>query len=358
MEISENWLREWADPAIDSDTLVSQLTMAGLEVEGLRSAAPKLTDVVVAEVVAVEKHPDADKLNVCQVSDGQESYAVVCGARNVRANLKVAFARIGAELPGIKIKKAKLRGVESQGMICSAAELQLTESSDGILELPEDAPVGVSIVEYLLLDDNIIEIDLTPNRGDCLSIAGVAREVSAINKISLAQTGVTTVDNSIDDSFSVELEAPGHCPRYVGRIIKGIDPQAQTPLWMQEKLRRCGLRPISPVVDVTNYVMMELGQPMHGFDFDKLNGGIKVRLAKSGEKVALLDQSEVECREDTLLIADHAGGVALAGIMGGLDSSVQSDTRNIFLEAAHFSALELAGKARGVRHAYRCVTPI
>jgi len=347
MEISENWLREWADPAIDSNTLISQLTMAGLEVEGLRSAAPKLVDVVVAEVVAIEKHPDADKLNVCQVTDGKESYAVVCGASNVRANLKVAFARIGAELPGIKIKKARLRGVESQGMICSAAELQLTESSDGILELPEDAPVGVSIVEYLLLDDNIIEIDLTPNRGDCLSIAGVAREVSAINKISLAQTGVSSVDNSIDDSFSVELEAPGHCPRYVGRIIKGIDPQAQTPLWMQEKLRRCGLRPITPVVDVTNYVMMELGQPMHGFDFDKLNGGIKVRLAKSGEKVALLDQTEVECRDDTLLIADHAGGVALAGIMGGLDSSVQSDTRNIFLEAAHFTALELAGKARG-----------
>ena len=347
MEISENWLREWADPAIDSDTLISQLTMAGLEVEGLRSAAPKLVDVVVAEVVAIEKHPDADKLNVCQVTDGTKSYTVVCGASNVRANLKVAFARIGAELPGIKIKKAKLRGVESQGMICSAAELQLTESSDGILELPEDAPPGVSIVEYLLLDDNIIEIDLTPNRGDCLSIAGVAREVSAINKISLAQTGVTTVDKSIDDSFSVELEAPGHCPRYVGRIIKGIDPQAQTPMWMQEKLRRCGLRPISPVVDVTNYVMMELGQPMHGFDFDKLNGGIKVRLANSGEKVALLDQTEVECRDDTLLIADHAGGVALAGIMGGLDSSVQSDTRNIFLEAAHFTALELAGKARG-----------
>ena len=347
MEISENWLREWADPAIDSETLISQLTMAGLEVEGLRSAAPKLVDVVVAEVVAIEKHPDADKLNVCQVSDGKASYTVVCGARNVRANLKVAFARIGAELPGIKIKKAKLRGVESQGMICSAAELQLTESSDGILELPADAPPGVSIVEYLLLDDNIIEIDLTPNRGDCLSIAGVAREVSAINKVPLAQTGVTSVANSIDDSFSVELEAPGHCPRYVGRIIKGIDPQAQTPMWMQEKLRRCGLRPISPVVDVTNYVMMELGQPMHGFDFDKLNGGIKVRLAKSGEKLALLDQSEVECRDDTLLIADHAGGVALAGIMGGFDSSVQSDTRNIFLEAAHFTALELAGKARG-----------
>ena len=347
MDISENWLREWADPAIDSDTLISQLTMAGLEVEGSRSAAPKLVAVVVAEVVAVEKHPDADKLKVCQLTDGKDSYSVVCGASNVRAGLKVAFARIGAELPGIKIKKAKLRGIESQGMICSAAELQLAESSDGILELPDDAPSGLSIVEYLLLDDNIIDIDLTPNRGDCLSIAGVAREVSAINKVQLTPTVVATVENSIDDSFSVELDAPGHCPRYVGRIIKGIDPQAQTPLWMQEKLRRCGLRPISPVVDVTNYVMMELGQPMHGFDFDKLNGGIKVRLAEPGEKLALLDQSEVECRQDTLLIADHVGGVAMAGIMGGLDSSVQADTRNIFLEAAHFSALELAGKARG-----------
>ena len=348
MEISENWLREWADPAIDSDTLISQLTMAGLEVEGSRRAAPELVGVVVAEVVAVEMHPDADKLKVCQLTDGKDSYSVVCGASNVRADLKVAFARIGAELPGIKIKKAKLRGVESQGMICSAAELQLTESSNGILELPDAAPVGVSIVDYLLLDDNIVDIDLTPNRGDCLSIAGVAREVSAINKVPLTQATVTNVDNSIDDTFSVELEAPGHCPRYVGRIIKGIDPQAQTPLWMQEKLRRCGLRPITPVVDVTNYVMMELGQPMHGFDFDKLNGGIRVRLANPGEKLALLDQSEVECREDTLLIADHAGGVALAGIMGGLDSSVQSDTRNIFLEAAHFTALELAGKARGL----------
>ena len=347
MEISENWLREWADPAIDSDTLISQLTMAGLEVEGSRNAAPKLMNVVVAEVIAVKRHPDADKLNVCQVSDGNDSFSVVCGASNVGADLKVAFARIGAELPGITIKRAKLRGVESQGMICSAVELQLAESSDGILELPNDAPVGMSIVEYLLLDDKIIDIDLTPNRGDCLSITGVAREVSAINKIPLTQTAVSTVDNSIDDSFVVELEAPGHCPRYVGRVIKGIDPQAQTPLWMQEKLRRCGLRPINPVVDVTNYVMMELGQPMHGFDFDKLNGGIKVRLAKSGEKLALLDQTEVECQEDTLLIADHSGGVALAGIMGGLDSSVQSETRNIFLEAAHFTAFELAGKARG-----------
>ncbi len=347
MEISESWLREWVDPPIDSDTLFSQLTMAGLEVKGSRRAAPNLPNVVVAKVVTVEKHPNADKLNVCQVTDGKDSYPVVCGASNVSANLKVVFARMGAELPGGKVKKAKLRGVESQGMICSAAELQLSESAEGILELPDAAPVGVPIVDYLSLDDNIIDIDLTPNRGDCLSIAGVAREVSAINKIPMTAAAVTIVDSSIDDSFSVELEAPGHCPRYVGRIIKGIDPRAQTPLWMQEKLRRCGLRPISPVVDVSNYVMMELGQPMHGFDFDKLNGGIKVRLANSGEKLALLDQSEVECREDSLLITDHAGGVALAGIMGGGDSSVQPGTRNIFLEAAHFTALEIAGKARG-----------
>ena len=346
MEISENWLREWSDPAVDSETLIGQLTMAGLEVEGWRNAAPELAGVVVAEVVSVEKHPNADKLNLCQVSDGSDLFAVVCGASNVRAGLKVAFARIGAELPGIKIKKAKLRGVESQGMICSAVELQLAESSNGIMELPQDAPPGVSIVDYLALQDRIIEIDLTPNRGDCLSIAGVAREVAAINKIPLLSDKVAEVAASTAQGFSVELEAPQHCPRYVGRLISGIDPQARTPLWMQEKLRRCGLRPISPVVDVTNFVMMELGQPMHGFDFDKLEGGIKVRLAEPGEKLALLDQSEVECDADTLLIADHAGAVALAGIMGGIDSSVQSETRKIFLEAAHFNGPRLAGKAR------------
>ena len=347
MEISENWLREWVNPAIDSDTLVSQLTMAGLEVGGVRPAAPKLVDIVVADVVSAEKHPNADKLSLCRVNDGAAEHQVICGAANVRAGLKVAFARVGGELPGIRIKKAKLRGVESEGMICSAAELGLAESSEGIMELPADAPIGTPVVEYLALDDNIIDIDLTPNRGDCLSIAGVAREVSAINRLPLAIRVEPEVDALIADEFPVELRAPAHCPRYVGRIVRGIDPAATTPLWMQEKLRRCGLRPISPVVDVTNYVMMELGQPMHGFDFDKLSGGIVVRLAEAGEKVSLLDQSEVECGADTLLIADHAGGVALAGIMGGLDSSVQADTRNIFLEAAHFTAVEIAGKARG-----------
>ena len=346
MEISENWLRELIDPPVDSETLMSQLTMAGLEVGGSRAAAPELSAIVVAEVGAVERHPDADKLSVCRVDDGAVEHTVVCGAANVRAGLRVAFARVGAKLPGIEIRAASIRGIESSGMICSAMELGLAESSDGILELPADAPVGVALSEYLQLGDNIIDIDLTPNRGDCLSISGVAREVAAINRMPLIDHAVTGIDATIDAEFPIELEAPEHCPRYVGRVIRGINPAAQTPLWMQEKLRRCGLRPLGPVVDVTNYVMMELGQPMHGFDFDKLDGGIRVRLAAAGEKLVLLDNSEVECREDTLLIADHAGGVALAGIMGGLDSSVQADTRNILLEAAHFSADEIAGRAR------------
>ena len=347
MELSENWLREWVDPPLDSERLASQLTMAGLEVGGSRAAAPALDGVVVAEVVAVEQHPDADKLSVCKVGDGESEFSIVCGAPNVRAGLKVALARIGAKLPGIKIKKSKIRGVASEGMLCSAAELELAESSAGILELPADAPPGMSIVDYLQLADTIIDIDLTPNRGDCLSIAGVAREVAAINSLPLPAAPVVDVDAVIDEEFPIALEAPAQCPRYVGRVIRGIDPLAETPLWMQEKLRRCGLRPLGPVVDVTNYVMMELGQPMHGFDFDKLEGGIRVRLAEAGEKLVLLDQSEVECHADTLLIADHAGGVALAGIMGGLDSSVQAETRNILLEAAHFTAHEMAGKARG-----------
>jgi len=346
MKISENWLREWVNPDIDTTTLMDQLTMAGLEVEGIEAAGADLQGVVVGEVLSIERHPDADKLNLCQVSDGSETVAVICGASNVRQGLKVAFAKIGAQLPGLKIKKAKLRGVESHGMLCSAMELKLAESSEGIMELPEDAPVGADINDYLQLDDQIIEIDLTPNRGDCLSLAGVAREVSAINAVEIAANAQVDVGESISDSFPVELLAPEACPRYVGRIIRGIDPQAQTPMWMQEKLRRSDLRPISPVVDITNYVMMEMGQPMHGFDFDKLEGGIQVRMAKAGEKLSLLDQSEVECRENSLLIADQSKALALAGIMGGMDSSVQGETRNVFFEAAFFTPIEIAGKAR------------
>lgn len=346
MKFSENWLREWANPAIDTKTLLDQLTMAGLEVEGVEVAGPALGKVVIGEIVSIEQHPDADKLRVCQVSNGSETIAVVCGAKNAREGLKVAFAQVGAVLPGIKIKKAKLRGVESYGMLCSSAELELTEASNGILELPSDAPVGMGIHDFFQLSDNIIEVDLTPNRGDCLSVAGVAREVAAVNRIKLTEVECPEIEASVDDNFPVELLAPDACAHYVGRIIKGIDSTALTPVWMQEKLRRCGLRPISPVVDVTNYVMMEIGQPMHGFDFDKLEGGIKVRMAKAGEKLTLLDQSSIECRADTLVIADHSKPLALAGIMGGLDSSVQDKTINIFLEAAFFAPIQLAGKAR------------
>ncbi|NNE64698.1 MAG: phenylalanine--tRNA ligase subunit beta, partial [Gammaproteobacteria bacterium] len=346
MKISENWLREWVNPDIDTTTLVDQLTMAGLEVEGVEPAGPSLSLVVVAEVLSKQPHPNADKLNLCQVTDGNETMPVICGAANVRQGQKVVLAKIGAQLPEIKIKKAKLRGIESQGMICSAAELNLAESSEGILVLPDDAPVGLAITEYLKLDDNIIEVDLTPNRGDCLGVSGVAREVSAINNIALSPPHLGEVSPDIEDSFPVELLAPEACPRFVGRIIRNINPQATTPLWMQEKLRRCGLRPISPVVDITNYVMMELGQPMHGFDFDKLEGGIRVRMAEAGEKLALLDQSEVECDDTTLVIADHNKALAMAGIMGGMESAVQSTTTSIFFEAAHFIHVKIAGKAR------------
>ncbi|GBF28957.1 phenylalanine--tRNA ligase beta subunit [bacterium MnTg03] len=346
MIISENWLREWVNPGIDSSQLIEQLTMVGLEVKTVEPASAKLENVIVGEVLAVEPHPEVDKLSLCQVSNGKNTVEVVCGASNARQGLKVAFAQIGAVLPGLKVKKVKIRGVESNGMLCSASELGIAEISEGIIELPADAPSGTSIYEYLGLDDNLIELELTPNRGDCISLSGVAREVSAINNVDLKDAAGKIIKATIEDDFPVEILAPEACPHYVGRIINNIDPSAQTPVWMQEKLRRSGLRPISPVVDVTNFVMMELGQPMHGFDFDKLEGGIRVRWAKAGEKFTLLDQSEIECGSDLLVIADQRKAVALAGIMGGLDSSVQHDTKNIFLEAAFFTPFELAGKAR------------
>jgi phenylalanyl-tRNA synthetase beta chain len=347
MRISENWLREWVNPDLSTDELVAQLTMAGLEVDSVEAAAPKLDNIVVAEVIKREKHPQADKLSLCQVDDGSgELVQVICGAANVREGLKVPFARIGAELPGFKIKKAKLRGVESFGMICSEQELQMADSSEGILELPADAPTGQAIVDYLRLNDALIEIDLTPNRGDCLSIAGVAREVAANNGLGVTPANTDAVNAEIDDRFDVELINGEACPAYTGRIIRGVNPSATTPMWMKEKLRRCGLRPISPVVDVTNFILIELGQPMHGFDFNKLCGGIRVRNARAGEKLELLDGTELECRDDTLVIADHDKALALAGIMGGMQSSVQDDTTDIFLEAAFFAPAFIAGKAR------------
>ncbi len=347
MKFSEQWLREWVSPEIDTEALGAQITMAGLEVDGIDPVAERFEGVIVAEVKSVEQHPDADKLRVCDVSDGETVHKVVCGAPNARAGIKVPFARVGAVLPGdFKIKKAKLRGVESFGMLCAEAELGLSEASDGLMELSSDAPVGQNLRSYLGLDDMSIEVDLTPNRSDCLSIAGLAREVGVLNKMSVTEPDLTEVAVTHDETFDVEISHSQGCPKYLGRVIKGVDLSQETPLWMQEKLRRSGLRSIDPAVDVTNYILLELGQPMHAFDLDRLQGSIEVRKAKAGEKLVLLDGQDVALRDDTLVIADQTGPLAIAGIMGGEASGVTPATQNIFLECAFFSPLEIAGKAR------------
>jgi len=347
MKFSEQWLREWVNPAIETEALLHQGTMAGLEVDGVERVAGEVSGVVVAEILSAEQHPDADKLRVCQVSDGNATFNVVCGAPNARAGIKIPFATVGAVLPGnFKIKKAKLRGVESFGMLCAEAELGLSESSDGLMELPADAPLGESVYDWLKLDDSTIEVDLTPNRSDCLSISGLAREVGVLNKTEVTYPVVDDVVASIDDTFEVKLSATEACPKYLGRVIRGVNPNATTPLWMAEKLRRCGLRSIEPAVDVTNFVLLELGQPMHAFDLNKLSGGIDVRFAKSEEALTLLDGQEVKLRDDTLVIADAKGPLAMAGIMGGLASSVTNTTQDVFLECAFFAPLAIAGKAR------------
>ncbi|WP_421865283.1 phenylalanine--tRNA ligase subunit beta [Motiliproteus sp.] len=347
MKFSEKWLREWVNPAIETDALVAQITMAGLEVDGVEPAAAEFSGVVIGEIEAAEQHPNADKLQVCRVSDGSETFQVVCGAPNARAGLRVAFAKVGAVLPGnFKIKKAKLRQVESFGMLCSGEELGINEDNDGIMELPTQAQPGQDLREFFDLDDQIIEVDLTPNRGDCLSIAGLAREVGVLNKAPVTEVAVEPVAATIDDTFPIEIEAGEGCARFVGRVIKGIDPTATTPVWMVEKLRRSGIRSIDPVVDITNYVMLELGQPMHAYDLATLNGGIRVRMADAGEKLTLLDGQECELNNDTLLIADHQGPLGLAGIMGGEGSGVAEQSRDIFLECAYFNPLAIAGKAR------------
>lgn len=348
MRFSENWLREWVNPDVNTAELADQLSMAGLEVDGVAPAAAEFTGVVVGKVVSREAHPDADKLSVCLVDvNAQEQLQIVCGAKNVAAGMNVPVAVVGAKLPGdFKIKKAKLRGVQSMGMICSASELGLAESSDGILPLPADAPVGTDFRTYLDLDDTCIEVDLTPDRGDCLSIAGIARDVGVINQCPVQAPAFNVVDASINDQFVVKVEAPDACPRYCCRIIKGVDPQAETPQWMLEKLRRSDIRGINPVVDVTNYVLLELGQPMHGFDLSKLDSEIQVRMAKTGEKLTLLDGNEISLAEDSLVIADASQPLALAGIMGGETSGVVDGTEDILLEAAFFAPLAIAGKAR------------
>ncbi|MCK0153149.1 phenylalanine--tRNA ligase subunit beta [Alcanivorax sp. S6407] len=347
MLVNEAWLREWVNPAVDTDTLVKQLTMAGLEVDGVEAAAPEFSGVVVGVVESCEQHPDADKLRVCQVSNGTDTTQVVCGASNVRPGLKIPFAQVGAKLPGdFKIKKAKLRGVESNGMLCGASELGLEDLIDGLMELPEDAPVGKDFRDYLQLDDAVIEVDLTPNRADCLSVRGIARELGVMNQSPLTEVAISKVAPAIDDTLTVTLADSDACPRYLGRVIKGVNVQADTPLWMIERLRRAGVRTIDPIVDVTNYVLLELGQPLHAFDLAKLNGGITVRKAKAEEKLVTLDDQELTLRDDTLVIADDSEALALAGIMGGKPSSVTEGTQDIFLECAFFAPLAIAGKAR------------
>ncbi len=347
MKFSEQWLREWVQPEITTQELVDQLTLAGLEVDGAEPVAGEFSGVVVGQVVSREQHPDADKLSLCQVTDGTENFQIVCGAANVREGLKIPFAKIGAELPGgFKIKKAKLRGVESFGMLCAEAELGMADSSDGLMELPDSAPVGMDFREYLNLDDTVVEVDLTPNRADCLSIAGLAREVGVLSKVAVSGPDIQAVAPVISDAPSIEVAAPQACPRYLGRVVRGVKVNAETPLWMVEKLRRSGIRSIDPVVDITNYVLLELGQPMHAFDLKCVQGGIRVRMAEQGEKLTLLDGQEIELNADTLLIADHEKPLALAGVMGGEFSGVSGDTQDLLLEAAFFNPIAIAGRAR------------
>ncbi|MAL90501.1 MAG: phenylalanine--tRNA ligase subunit beta [Pseudomonas sp.] len=347
MKFSEQWLRSWVNPQVSREELVARLSMVGLEVDAVTPVAGSFSGVVVGEVPETAQHPDADKLRVCQVSNGKETFQVVCGAPNVRAGLKIPFAMIGAQLPGdFKIKKAKLRGVESSGMLCSETELQIGSDDSGLMELAAGAPVGADLREYLDLDDVSIEIGLTPNRGDCLSLAGLAREVGAIYGAEVRSVDFAAAKVVHQDVRPVEVLAPKACPRYLGRVIRNVDLSRPAPLWMVERLRRSDIRSIDAVVDVTNYVMLELGQPLHAFDLDEIKGGIRVRMADEGEKLVLLDGQEIVLRSDTLVIADHERPLAIAGVMGGEHSGVSASTRSIFLESAFFDTIALAGKAR------------
>ncbi len=348
MKFSELWLREWVNPALDRDQLAEQITMAGLEVDGVEPVAGEFTGVVVGEVMECAQHPNADKLRVTKVNVGGDRLLdIVCGAPNCRKGLKVAVATVGAVLPGnFKIKAAKLRGEPSEGMLCSFSELGISDDHSGIIELPADAPIGVDIRDYLKLNDATIEISVTPNRADCLGIIGVARDVAVLNQQPLVAPEIAPVAATIEDTLPIQVDAAEACPRYLGRVVKGIDVSAPTPMWMKEKLRRCGIRSIDAVVDVTNYVLLELGQPMHAFDKDRIEGGIVVRMAKEGEKLTLLDGNEARLDADTLVIADHQQALAMGGIFGGEHSGVNSETRNVLLECAFFNPLAITGRAR------------
>ena len=348
MKFSENWLRQWVNPQINTEELGQQLTMAGLELDGIEPAAPDLAGVIVARIESATPHPDADKLQVCQVNVGNnETRQIVCGAKNARSGLVTALATEGAELPGgLKIKAAKLRGVESFGMLCASSELGLDEESEGIIELGDNLHIGQSLTDALDLDDAVLDIDLTPNRSDCLSIEGVAREVSALNSLAINVIEIPETQQEIDEQLKIIVESEHDCPRYCGRIVRDVNTQAPTPVWMRERLRRGGIRCINLVVDVCNYVMLELGQPMHAFDLDMISQHITVRIAASDEKLLLLDGKEITLDSSSLVIADANRALALAGVMGGEESAVTLDTQHIFLESAFFNPITIAGKAR------------
>ena len=347
MKASISWLKSLCPTDLSVDEIVSRLTMAGLEVDGVEAAAKPFTHVVVGEVLSVSQHPDADKLNVCEVTDGEATYQVVCGAPNVRAGLKVPFARVGAVIgDDFKIKQAKLRGVESNGMLCGADELGLSDERDGLMELPDFFVTGSDFAELLSLPDQVVEVDLTPNRGDCLSITGLARELGVLSQAQVSFVDCDPVDPESDETHDVYLSAPEGCPCYVGRVIENVDVSRPTPVWMVERLRRSGVRSIDAIVDITNYVMLELGQPMHAFDRDQLVGAIDVRMANDGEQLVLLDGKTLTLTNDVLVIADQEKPLALAGIMGGEHSGISEKTTSVFLESAYFNPITIAGKAR------------
>lgn len=353
MRFNERWLREWVDPPVTTAQLAEQLTRAGLEVDSVEPvvAPGEIAGVVVAEVLECRPHPNADRLKLC-VADfgGEEPVEVVCGASNARAGMRAALARPGARIGGgVKVRRARIRGTVSEGMLLSMRELGVGDDHDGIIELDPDALPGADVSRVLGFDDTMFEVSVTPDRGDCLSLAGIAREIGAINRLPIAGPEPEAVEPAIEHRLSISLEAPQGCARYVGRVVKGIDPSARTPLWMSERLRRCGVRAVSPVVDVTNYVMLELGQPLHAFDLHQLEGGIRVRRASAGEQLTLLDERTVELRPSTLVIADQRRAVALAGIMGGLGTAVSEATRDVFLESAWFSPSDLMGEPRFYR---------
>ncbi|WP_072054491.1 phenylalanine--tRNA ligase subunit beta [Aliivibrio fischeri] len=348
MKFSESWLREWVKPAINSEELAHQITMAGLEVDEVAPVAGEFTGVKVGKVVECGQHPDADKLRVTKIDIGEEELLdIVCGASNCRLGLTVAVATVGAVLPGnFKIKKAKLRGVPSHGMLCSFSELGIDVESEGILELPEGTTLGADVRDILELNDVAIDVDLTANRADCFSIRGLAREVGVLNRADVTEPTIEAVATSIEDAVSIEVKATEACPRYLGRVIKNVNAKAETPIWMQEKLRRCGIRSIDAIVDITNYVMLEQGQPMHAFDLAKIDGGIVVRMAEQDEKLTLLDGNEAKLNDNTLVIADQNKALAIAGIFGGQESGVTSETTDIMLECAFFAPDHIRGRAR------------